>query len=245
MVKSNTIFRVILILAGCKTYNIVGICQQLKGRSVVDGALAGQRIKVLMEQRGWSLGTLSDRSGVDKGHLSVMLRGRVPNPGAGTLGKIAEALGVPLSEITGERRMSPRRTTVIEGVVVVPVSTIRVQASGDPLYDDTPDMVTTLSKYAISRAEHLRAAVVTGDCMHPHVNAGDIVIFDPQARTPQDRQMVVVLDADGSTLVKWYRLGDEGAPYLRAADGTEIRPNGARVIGTVIDISRRPARDPD
>lgn len=224
------------------TILLVSVNSRRVGR-LTDADEVGKRIREMMDQRGWSIGTLAARSGVDKGHISVMLRGRVPNPGTTTLGKIAEALGVPLSEITGERRLSPRRTTVIEGVVVVPVSTIRVQASGDPSYDDTPDLVTTLSKYAITRADQLRAAVVSGDCMHPHVNAGDVVIFDPQARTPVDRQMVVVLIPDGAVLVKWYRLGQDG-PYLRAADGTEIRPNGARVIGTVIDISRRPARDP-
>lgn len=46
---------------------------------MIDGPAAGQRVKELMERRGWSLGTLADRSGVDKGHLSVMLRGRVPH----------------------------------------------------------------------------------------------------------------------------------------------------------------------
>lgn len=205
----------------------------------------GVQIRSLRERHGWSLAQLGARAGLDPTTIWKIETGKTPNPGNITLGKVSDALGVPLSEITGERRMSPRRTTVIEGVAVVPVSSIRVQASGDPLYDETPDIVTTLSKYAISRADQLRAAVVSGDCMHPHVNAGDVVIFDPQARTPNDRQMVVVLDSEGATLVKWYRLDTAGQPYLRAADGTEIRPNGARIIGTVIDISRRPARDPE
>lgn len=102
---------------------------------MIDGPAAGQRVKELMERRGWSLGTLADRSGVDKGHLSVMLRGRVPNPGVGTLRKLSDALGVSLSEITGEKPMPKRRMEITEGVARLPLRTLRVQADGHPSWD--------------------------------------------------------------------------------------------------------------
>lgn len=196
-----------------------------------------------MDQRGWSIGTLSDRSGVDKGHLSVMLRGRVPNPGTVTLGKIANALGVSLSEITGEKPMPKRRAEIFEGVARVPVMRVRVQASGSPAWDDTRENIYVSAGIAAGRP-NIRAAIVTGECMSPHVAPGDRVVFDPDG-VAKDRDMVIVTTEDGDVLVKWFRVDPLGRPYLRAADGTEIRPNGAKIEGVVLTTERRALRDPE
>lgn len=118
---------------------------------MIDGPAAGQRIKEMMERRGWSLGTLADRSGVDKGHLSVMIRGRVSNPGVGTLRKISDALGVDLSEITGERPMPRRRAEIFERVAHVPVMRVRAHASGRPTWDDTRETVVIEADVIIGR----------------------------------------------------------------------------------------------
>lgn len=59
----------------------------------------GANILAQLDRRGWTLGALSAKSGLNKGYLSQLTRGQVENPGTKTLGKIAEALGVPLSEI--------------------------------------------------------------------------------------------------------------------------------------------------
>jgi transcriptional regulator with XRE-family HTH domain len=206
----------------------------------------GEKITALRLRRGWSQNQLAERAGIDKGHLSKIVRGTYPNPGRTTLLKLSAALGESIEMITGDHPFPMvRPTTVIESVVVIPVSTIRVHADGQPEYDDTPETVSTLAKNALTRASNLRAAVVTGTCMHPDVNPGDVVIFDPGALTPVDGQMVVVLTADGDTLIKWFRRDELGRPYLRARDGTMLRPNGAKIIGTVVDISRRPIRDPE
>ena len=190
---------------------------------MIDGPAAGQRVKELMERRGWSLGTLADRSGVDKGHLSVMLRGRVPNPGVGTLRKLSDALGVSLSEITGEKPMPKRRMEITEGVARLPLRTLRVQADGHPSWDDTRDTIIVSSRAAMGRPNAF-AAIVTGTCMMPTVMPGAVVLIDPDQK-PTDGKMVVVTTDHGDTLVKWYRLDDDGQPYLRAADSKKPRPD--------------------
>lgn len=215
-----------------------------RSMGVSRGEVVGMKVKEIIGQRGWSLGTLAARSGLDKGYLSQLTRGMVKNPGVGTLGKLSDALGVDVWYLTGERPMPKRQPTVVEGVVVLPVMKMRVQASGAPAWDETQETATTLARLAFGRADRLIAAVVTGTCMVPHVNPGDVVILDPAMKSPQDGQMVVLADAEGATLVKWYRVDQLGRPFLRAEDGTELRPNDARIIGTVIDISRRPIRDP-
>lgn len=206
------------------------------------GETVAIRVKALIDQRGWSLGALSQRSGLDKGYLSQLTRGKVANPGVHTLEKISEALGVDLSEITGERPMPRRRAEIFEGVAMVPLMRVRVQASGSPTWDDTRESVPVEISVATGRP-NIRAAIVSGDCMGSYVMAGERVVFDPDAY-PQDRDMVVVTTDEGTTMVKWYRVDPLGRPYLRAADGTEIRPNGAKVEGVVLTVARRALRDP-
>lgn len=223
------------------SYNLVGFPK--RRMPVPDGALVGGLILDHLKRREWSLGMLADRSGLNKGYLSQLTRGRVKNPGAQTLGKISDALRVPLSEITGESPMQLRRVEIFEGVARVPVMQVRVQASGRPTWGDSSERLPVPLDVAAGRP-NVRAAVVTGHCMEPRVSAGDRVVFDPDA-TPQNAQMVIVTTEDGATLVKWYRIDPLGRPYLRAADGTEVRPNGAKVEGVVLYVSRRAPRDPE
>jgi hypothetical protein len=126
---------------------------------------------------------------------------------------------------------------------MVPLMRVRVQA-GEPVWDDTRETVVVSSRLAAGRP-NIRAAVVTGSCMEPYVMAGETVVFDPDIRQPVDRDMVVVTDEAGGTLIKWYRTDELGRPYLRAADGTQIRPNGAKLEGVVLTVERRALRDPE
>lgn len=205
------------------------------------GVNLGERITALRKRRGWSQNQLAERAKMDRSHLSKLIRGQYDNPGAGTLGKIAEALGVPLSEITGERPMPRRRADIFEGVAMVPLMRVRVQASGEPTWDDTRESVPVSLNVAAGRP-NIRAAIVTGACMTESAPGGSRVVFDPDA-SPQDRQMVVVTTDDGETLVKWYRVDPLGRPFLRADDGTEIRPNGAKIEGVVLAVVRQDLRD--
>lgn len=217
----------------------------VKGQNVTERRKdVATTVRELRGRRGWSLANLGGRAGLDPTTIWKIEHGKTPNPGSETLGKISYALGVEVSVLTGERPIPRRRAVVTEGVVVVPVMKLRVQADGQPTWDETREIATTLASLAAGRADRLIAAQVTGVCMRPHVNDGDTVIFDPEARSPQDGQMVIVTDGEGAMLVKWYRLDELGGPCLRAEDGTVLRPNGAKVIGTVIDISRKPIRDP-
>src|SRR4051794_35049819 len=94
------------------------------------------RLTMLREQRGWSMGMLAARSRVSRAAISRIESGDTPSPGASTLEKLADALGVDLSEITGERPMPRRRVEVFEGVAMVPLMRVRVSA-GEPVWDDT------------------------------------------------------------------------------------------------------------
>jgi transcriptional regulator with XRE-family HTH domain len=202
-----------------------------------------ERVTLFRERHGWSKNELARRAQIGVSTVSRIESGIIASPGVEVLRKLADALGVQVSEITGERPMPRRRAVFSEATVEVPVMRVRVQA-GAPVWDDTRDTVVIAAREAAGRP-NIRAAVVTGKCMEPYVMAGETVVFDPDVRHPADRDMVVVTDEDGGTLVKWFRLDELGRPYLRAADDTEIRPNGAKLEGVVLTVERRALRDPE
>lgn len=139
--------------------------------------------------------------------------------------------------------MPRRRTEITEGVARVPLRTLRVQAGGRPTWDDTRDTIVVSARAALNHPNAF-AAIVTGRCMVPYINPGDIVLIDPD-RQPTNGEMVVITDDAGDTIVKWYRVDPLGRPFLRAADGTELRPNGARIEGVVFKVESDAVRDPE
>lgn len=62
------------------------------------GEAVGRTVKRMRSAHGWSLDQLAARSGVSKGVLVNLEQGR-GNPSLGTLIKISEALGVPLTRL--------------------------------------------------------------------------------------------------------------------------------------------------
>lgn len=200
------------------------------------------RLRALRERRGWSQNQLASRAEIGNSTISRIEAGVIASPGVEVLRRLSGALGVDLSEITGERPMPRRQTQIFEGGAAVPVWRRRVHAGGQAYWDDTTETMW-VSRTLVAAHPKAACAVVTGDCMAPHVLAGEKVVFDPD-QAPGDRDMVVVTDDEGDTMIKWYRVDPLGRPYLRAADGTEIRPNGARVEGVVLAVERRALRDP-
>lgn len=62
----------------------------------------GERIKARREALGWSLSKLAEEAGVSKGYLWSLEKGEVKSrPSGPTLDRIAEALGVTMSDLLG------------------------------------------------------------------------------------------------------------------------------------------------
>jgi transcriptional regulator with XRE-family HTH domain len=74
--------------------------------TIQDGASIGKTIRIWREAMDLSLNQLAESSGVSKGYLSQLENGVVARPSADALGRIAEALGKPLYELLGERRVA-------------------------------------------------------------------------------------------------------------------------------------------
>ena len=74
--------------------------------TIQDGATIGKTIRVWREEMDLPLTQLAESSGVSKGYLSQLENGVVARPSADALARIAEALGKPLHELLGERRVA-------------------------------------------------------------------------------------------------------------------------------------------
>jgi transcriptional regulator with XRE-family HTH domain len=79
-----------------------------RGRGVVEEVSSGRvggRVRALRRERGWTLELLAERSGVSRAMISKLERGE-KNPTLVVAAKVAEGLGVSLSQLVGieERR---------------------------------------------------------------------------------------------------------------------------------------------
>lgn len=203
----------------------------------------GDRVRTLLDQRGWSYARASrEAGGLDATTIWKIATGKTPNPGRGTLQQLADAFGVSVDDLAGNKPLKRRRVVFDGEVARVPIMQLRVQADGHPVWNDADTLI--VSRQVARGRPNAFAAQVTGRCMTPHVLPGEIVLIDPD-REPADRNMVVVTTDDGETLVKWYRVDQLGRAYLRAADGTRMRPNGAKIEGVVFRIERDAMNDPE
>jgi transcriptional regulator with XRE-family HTH domain len=71
----------------------------------VSSGRVGERVRALRRERGWTLESLAQRSGVSRAMISKLERGE-KNPTLVVAAKVAEGLGVSLSQLVGveERR---------------------------------------------------------------------------------------------------------------------------------------------
>jgi transcriptional regulator with XRE-family HTH domain len=82
-----------------------------------DGRRLGARIRLLREERGWSLRRAEEATGVSRAMLSQIELGTAA-PTVPVLGRIAEGFGVSISQLVGGRPAA----TPSENVVVLPAA---------------------------------------------------------------------------------------------------------------------------
>ena len=82
------------------------------GRSIVEDVSSGrlgERVRALRRERGWTLELLAERSGVSRAMISKLERGE-KNPTLVVAARVAEGLGVSLSQLVG---IEARREIVV------------------------------------------------------------------------------------------------------------------------------------
>lgn len=201
----------------------------------------GGRLRKARLNRGWGVRELARQSKLDPSSVSDIENGKIISPRAITIKKLAAAMGIDPQVIWGNERQQPRARRE-RGRVFIPVVQRRIYAGEADSWQETGETLDLGGEFAEANRD-LLAGRVTGSCMSPFAEPGEMVVWDRAADRWVDGQMVVVT-VETELLIKWaYRLPD-GSVLLAAPDGTEIRPNGAILEGPVIKILRDPVRGP-
>lgn len=82
--------------------------------------------------------------------------------------------------------------------------------------------------------QDLEAYPVHGDCLTPEICDSDIVIIN-KSLTPGDGDIVI---APWRRIVAYYRINQDGHPYLKNGSGTYEIPSGA-TCKVVIEVNRK------
>lgn len=225
----------------CSPSDAVSPGDHVRPRRAGTIAPAGARLAALMRERGWNIADLHRASGVSFAQLSLFLRGGIENPRADTLGKIAGAFPVRVSELFGEPATEFVKVEVevgCIGVVLVPVIAFG-EGGGYVETDDTVPVPSTL----MDERGRLIGVVITAAGAAPHVLIGDTVVTDVDAG-PADRALVVIRH-QGSTLAAWcVRPQNNGACVYRLSDGSWLDADVVEYVGAAVKIQRDPPRFP-
>jgi DNA-binding Xre family transcriptional regulator len=201
----------------------------------------GSRLMRILEQRNLTLSDLSQRSGVSPSQLSLLTRGKIQAPRTATVLRLADALGVPESALMrpdgadyGQRGGPPGT----DRVALVSIVTIN---PGDGRLLDTGDTLVAPTALLVGR-KRLLAAVVDGG-YRPDVQAGDTVVFDPDAR-PAVGNLVLVCHGHAQLAARHAERA--GRSFYRLADGSWLPPERIHLAGVILTATHPvPSYTPD
>lgn len=101
-----------------------------------------------------------------------------------------------------------------------------------------PTEASVMVEEDFARGRDLVPVRVSGDCLSPRIEHGDVVIMDRSDRRPNPGDVVVVITEQAELMIKEFDR-DELGPLLRDYQGNVIRPNGAKIDGVVVLLQRR------
>ncbi|MFQ6111268.1 MAG: helix-turn-helix domain-containing protein, partial [Nitrospinota bacterium] len=163
----------------------------------------GQRLRKLRKSKGYDQDALAQASGITQSAISNIETGTTKNPSSDTLTKLANALGIPVGDLYGQRALSqqisearapygPREVILrpassLEGpgkaisadYLEIPLVTGRVAAGASQAVDEEIEPSPVLIHAAQVRGRHDLVAVrVVGNSMLPILQPGSIVAID-------------------------------------------------------------------
>jgi len=169
-----------------------------------------------MKAKGFSRRSLSIRAGLSESAVRDLLD-RTPNPGIGTLSRIAEALAVPINSLTGE----PETVPVLGDI----------GAGGQVLFRRDPDDELNVDDQEhVPRppivARRMMALRVIGSSMLPKYEEGEIIYVarDHDGVLPQYLgRYCAVRTSDGGTYLKILAAGSQDGRYtLRSLNAPDM-----------------------
>ena len=204
----------------------------------------GEKLRELREVRGWSQAQLAMKSGITRSHISLIELGRLANPRADVLLKLARALNIPIEELyqaagyevgaVGERRVETPEEILERLRVAQPIS---VPVYGEFHWGTVHDEpVEYVYRARIREAgKNLEGYVVRGDCMAPKIEPGDIVIVD-RDRAPEPGNVIICVVHSQIIVGRLKMVKDE---VWVANNKEQVKLEECQAAAVVIEVVKR------
>jgi transcriptional regulator with XRE-family HTH domain len=200
-----------------------------------------ERIEREMKAKGFSRRSLSSAAGLSESAVRDVLD-RTPNPGISTLERIAEALTIPVDELTG----NPAKVPVL-GDIGAGGAVLFVRDPNDELDADQYETVPR-PPGAVGRLMALR---VVGDSMLPKYDPGDIIYVAREHEGVLPAYLgtyCAVRTSEGGTFLKILAPGSQPGRYtlrsLNAADMENVEVDWASPVLFVMPRRREGMSSP-
>lgn len=206
----------------------------------------GDRLRALRAENEMTQGQLAYRAGVTRAWVSLVESGGIDSPAGDKLERVATVLGKTSRYLLTGRDEAPpadpdlafaelvrlARQSLGGGVVRIPIQETPAHAGEGGIE----------GQYALLPVEYADENVlafrITGRCMEPVIEVGDIVIADAST-APEDGAMVVVV-LDGETRVKIYNADSQTLTALDGSPALAVPPGQS--MATLIVINKRAGR---
>lgn len=221
----------------------------------------GERVKEARNRRGLTQGKLGDLVGVQSNTVYRWEAGG-PVPGAKTIKKLSDALGVSTDFLLGEGEL-PRYQALPDGIISVPILSKELMASAgfgnggmDQITAQVEDFLSlpasVLGKLSVDQAAQPYIVYVDGDSMEAaDIPDGSQVVVNPAEEVYSGDVALVCYGRERSVAVKWVYWQKDGGAEIRSAsllyppklfDLDDIRSGEFRILGKVVRVLVVPRR---
>lgn len=207
----------------------------------------GLRIKELRMERGISQNQLAKKAGISQAGLSA-IESTTKNPSMQTLQLIANALDVPVAQLTGDM---PASFDNVSSLIPSSAGGIRIPVLGDVAAGIPIEAITDIIDYeeipvSMAKSGDYFGLRVKGKSMEPQILEGDVVIVRKQHDVESNDIAVVLVNGDSAT-VKRVKKREDGIvlipfnplydPMYYSTD--EISSLPLSIIGKVVELRRK------
>ncbi len=197
----------------------------------------GERLRSLRDARGLSGYALANAAGVTPTHIKAIEDGTTKSPTAGTLTKIATALGITVDELVGATIPSGENHDAGRPEHTVEVPILTVASGGPPMEaEDLQDETYQLLRHLYRDGRYVIR--LHGESMYPHFWSGDLLLVEPAEKVRDGT--VVIVKVNGESMVKrafkrkrggWIFKGDNPMYAPIEAEAHEVE-----IVGKVLKI---------
>lgn len=196
----------------------------------------GERIKAARLAAGISQNQLAKRAGVSQAGLSA-IESTTKSPNVDTLGRIANALRIPLQELLAPALPEQRETghcwIPVLGTVQAGLPSTAVENIID--YEEIDEALASTGEFF--------ALQVRGDSMEPKFSQGDVVIVRKQDDADSGDIVVALVNGDEATIKRLKKrpegillIANNPAYEPMFFSNREIQELPVRVIGKVVEL---------